>query len=86
MSDQWARHVRDPDRREVVFDVGAHLHLVERGRGYLIDDVDVVLGAIERPDHREPDPIAGRERFYREGYPFPGQWLRVVVDFNSRPA
>ena len=64
MSDQWTRHVRDPDGRDVVFDVGAHLHLVERGRSYLIDDIDVVLGAIERPEHREPDPIAGRERFF----------------------
>lgn len=86
MTERWSKHVRDPDGREVVFDAGAHLHLVRRGRGWLVDDIDVVLGAIERPDYRDEDPIPGRERFYRQDFPSHGQWLRVVVDFNERPA
>jgi len=86
MSDDWIKRVTDPDGREVVFDAGSHLHLVRRGRGWLIDNIDVVLGAIERPDYREGDPIADRERFLRQDFPFPGQWLRVVVDFTEEPA
>jgi hypothetical protein len=86
MSDDWIKRFTDPDGREVVFDAGSHMHLVRRGRGWLIDEIDSVLGTIERPDHREEDPMVGRERFYRQDFPLPGQWLRVVVDFSERPA
>jgi hypothetical protein len=74
----------DPDGRLVVFDAGAHLHLARR-RPWLLDHVDVIMGAVARPDHRTPDPIAGRERFYRQHIE-PGRWLRIVVDFNEEPA
>jgi hypothetical protein len=76
--------VTDPDGRDVVFDVGSHLHLAER-RGRFLDHVDVILATVERPDHRTDDPVAGRERFYRADFPAPGEWLRVVVDFNDKP-
>jgi len=37
------------------------------------------MRAIEIPDHREPDPRAGRERYFRRGGP--GGWIRVVTEF-----
>jgi hypothetical protein len=36
------------------------------------------MAAIEMPDHREPDPRAGRERYFRRGGPL--AWLRVVTE------
>lgn len=85
MSSGWTRRVTDPDGREVVFDASSHLHLAAR-RAPLLDHIDVILGAIERPDHRALDPEWGRERFYRRDFPVPGRWLRVVVDFADEPA
>jgi hypothetical protein len=74
----------DPDGRFVVFDAGSRLHLAHR-RPWLLDHVDVIMGAVERPDHRALDPTPGRERFYRQHIE-PGRWLRVVVDFNEDSA
>lgn len=77
-------YTTDPDGRLVVFDGGSRLHLVRR-RPWLLDHVETILGAIARPDHRSLDPIADRERFYRQHIE-PGRWLRVVVDFGEDPA
>jgi len=74
----------DPDGRRVVFDAGSHLHLAAR-RPWLLDDIDAILDTVARPDLHVLDPTGGRERFYRER-PFPGGWLRVVVDFSEDPA
>jgi hypothetical protein len=74
----------DPDGRVVVFDAGTRLHLA-LGRPYLVDEADVVLSVVAHPDHRERDPRAGRERFYRQDLD-PRRWLRVVVDFTETPA
>lgn len=74
----------DPDGRLVVFDVGSRLHLARR-RPWLLDHIDVIMGAVARPDFRVLDPTAGRERFYRQHIE-PGRWLRVVVDFSEDPA
>jgi hypothetical protein len=84
VSEEWTRHVTDPDGRDVVFDAGSHLHLAER-RARFLDHVEVILGTVERPDHRSADPVTGRERFYRADFPTPGRWLRVVVDFDDEP-
>jgi len=56
------------------------------GRPELLDELDAILVAIERPDLHEPDPRAGRERFYRRHVSDRVRWLRVVVDFNQDPA
>jgi hypothetical protein len=74
----------DPDGRLVVFDAGSHLHLARR-RPWLLDHIDVIMGAIARPDFHAEDPIPGRERFYRRHIE-PGRWLRVVVDYDEDPA
>ena len=58
--------------------------MVERPQ--LLADVDAVLAAVARPDYREGDPIAGRERFYQQRITDKVRWLRVVVDFNRTPA
>jgi hypothetical protein len=76
--------VHDPDGRFVVFDAGTRLHLA-LGRPELADEVELVLPVVARPDHREADPQPGRERFYRRDLD-PRRWLRVIVDFNDRPA
>jgi hypothetical protein len=86
MSDEWTRHATDPDGRDVVFDVGSHLHLARRQRDTLLDQVDEILQAIETPEFRENDPMPGRERFYRRFDIDAARWLRVVVDFNDAPA
>jgi hypothetical protein len=80
-----AEQVIDPDGRAVVFDAGSHLHLAEGRRVWLLDHIDEILIAVQRPDHHEEDPRPGRERFYRENVLRPGRWLRVVVDFNEDP-
>jgi hypothetical protein len=85
VSSEWTRLSLDPDGREVVFDAGSHLHLAKGARGWLLDHIDVILGAIEVPDFRQDDPVPGRERFYRADFPAPDRWLRVVVDFNDTP-
>lgn len=48
------------------------------------DHRDTLLEAIRRPDYQEPDPRAGRERYWlRCRAPFPFRWLRVVVEFKG---
>lgn len=79
-----AKQTIDPDGRTVVFDAGSHLHLARR-RPWLLDQVDVILATVARPDHREEDPHPGRERFYRQHIDL-RRWLRVVVDFHQTPA
>jgi hypothetical protein len=74
----------DPDGCRVVFDAGSHLHLAAK-RPWLLDEIDTILDAVARPDLHVLDPTSGRERFYRK-HPFPGGWLRVVVDFSEEPA
>jgi hypothetical protein len=79
-----SRSVLDPDGREVVFDSGTELHLA-LNHSWSLSIVDLILQTVESPDHRELDPIAGRERFYRRHVLDPWRWLRVVVDFGDRP-
>lgn len=56
------------------------------GRCWLLEHVELILGIVAIPDHREEDPRPGRERFYRQHLLEPHRWLRVVVDFNDDPA
>lgn len=84
--DSGTPRTTDPDGREVVFDAGTELHLAEGRRGWLLEHVDLILATVSLPDHREEDPRAGRERFYRQNLLDRGRWLRVVIDFNDVPA
>ena len=39
------------------------------------------MAVIETPDYRQPDPRAGRERYFRRGGPL--GWIRVVTEFSG---
>ncbi len=84
MSTDWLGSTIDPDGRTVIFDAGTRDHLVQRRRRHLVDQVPMILDTVSRPEHREDDAIAGRERFYRYN-PITERWLRVVVDFSEEP-
>ena len=84
MNDERLARTTDPDGREVVFDFGSLRHLQQR-RWQLLEHIDVILAAVTLPDHRARDPVAGRERFYRQSILDRRRWLRVVVDFNEDP-
>ena len=58
--------------------------MLRLGRPKLMNEVALVLGVVAHPDHREDDPLSGRERFYRRDLDS-RRWLRVVVDFNDVP-
>jgi hypothetical protein len=76
--------VTDPDGREVVLTEDGWAHIAG-GHSDLGLPPDAVLDVVRSPDHREDDPIAGRERFWRRNVG-PSRWLRVVVDFAVQPA
>lgn len=67
-----------------MFDAGTYQHLA-LGRPELMHEIDLILGTVAHPDHRVDDPIPGREHFYRQHLD-ERRWLRVVVDFNDKPA
>jgi hypothetical protein len=69
---------------------GRHVELTEDRWRYIQRHVEMrdrqgmLLDAIRRPDYQEPDPRAGRERYWlRCSQPFPFRWLRVVVEFAA---
>jgi hypothetical protein len=54
-------------------------HVVEQHielNGYL----ENIMATIQAPEHREPDPRAGRERYFRRGGPL--AWIRVVTELG----
>jgi hypothetical protein len=79
------RRITDPDGRTVEFTERSWRH-IESVRPELLDDLDALIQAIAKPEHREPDPRPGRERFYRRRVTDRIRWVRVVVDFNREPA
>lgn len=76
---------RDPEGRTVAFTDWTWEHAIAE-RPELNEDVVGILDAVANPDHREDDPIKGRERFYQRRVTDKARWLRVVVDFNEDPA
>jgi len=77
--------VSAPDGRLVVFTERSWQH-IKTMRPELLDELDAILATVARPDLREPDPLAGRERFYRRHLTDRVRWMRVVVDFNEDSA
>jgi hypothetical protein len=43
--------------------------------------LDETMATVQAPDHREPDPRTGRERYFRRGGP--ERWIRVVTELSS---
>jgi hypothetical protein len=79
------RKITDPDGRLIEFTERSLRH-IESARPELLDELDAMTATIAEPDHREPDPRPGRERFYRRHATDRIRWIRVVVDFNRDPA
>jgi hypothetical protein len=77
--------ISDPDGRLVEFSERSWQHIRAR-RPELLADLRPILAAIEGPDHRAHDRIAGRERFYLRHVTEKVRWMTVVVDFNMEPA
>ncbi len=77
--------ITDPDGRVIEF-TELSWHHIEIRRPELLEDLHLILAAIEAPDHRQKDRIVGRERFYLRRVTEKVRWMTVVVDFNSDPA
>jgi hypothetical protein len=72
--------VRGPDGRYVELGWDAWNH-VRTEHFDLADSLKDVMRTIEHPDHREPDPVPGRERLFKRGGPY--GWIRVVAEFSG---
>lgn len=69
-----------PDGRFVLLLAHAWQHVLA-GHPEMEEHVQAVIDTVEQPDHREPDPRAGRERYFRRGGP--ERWIRVVVELDG---
>jgi hypothetical protein len=74
----------DPDGRVVVLTRERWGHILA-GHPELAACRPLVMRAIGRPDHRAPDLLTTRERYFLRGVG-PSRWLRVVVDFSEAEA
>ncbi len=74
----------DPDGRRVILDQHGWDHVVTE-HDEMTPHRTAVMATITSPEHRQPDPRAGRERYWRRGLG-PSRWLLVVVDFDVDPA
>jgi hypothetical protein len=72
--------IRNPEGHIVQMDDMAWNHVLDE-HAEMSEYLAETMGAIEAPDHREPDPRAGRERYFRRGGPL--QWIRVVTVFTG---
>jgi hypothetical protein len=69
---------RNPDGRLVQIHAHSWNHVLDE-HAEMLDHLEGTVSTIEAPDHREPDQIAGRDRYFRRGGP--QRWLRVVTEF-----
>jgi len=71
---------QNPEGRTVLLAKDQCDHVLEQHvemSGHLAE----TLRAIGTPDHREPDPRAGRERYFARGGPL--RWIRVVTELHG---
>lgn len=78
--DALVGHALSPDGRLAVLAATSWKHILE-GHPEMEDHLDDVIETVENPEHREPDPRVGRERFFRQGGP--ETWIRVVVEADE---
>lgn len=69
--------VENPEDRLVRLDTLAWNHVLEE-HPELEPFLEETLLTVQRPEHREPDPRPGRERYYRRGGPL--AWIRVIAE------
>jgi hypothetical protein len=72
--------VRNPDGRLVLLLKQSWAHVLA-GHPEMEEHVEAVIETIGQPEHREPDPRVGRERYFRRGGP--ERWIRVVVELDG---
>jgi hypothetical protein len=70
----------NPEGRLVQLDQAAWDHVLDE---HIEMDGRIVeaMAAVQAPHHREPDPRAGRERYFRRGGPL--RWIRVVTELRG---
>jgi hypothetical protein len=76
--------VSDPDGRAVVMLARIWQEKITCDHPELDPHLQETLDTVAAPDHTEPDPREGRQRFYRRGVG-PSGWLLVVVSFEQEP-
>ena len=72
--------VRNPEGRVVRLERTVWEHVLDE-HPELTDFLADIMSAIANPDHREPDPRAGRERYFACAGPL--NWIRVVTEFSG---
>ena len=70
----------DPDGRCVWVPASTWNGHVVQEHAEMAGLLDVVVQAVEAPEHREDDVRPGRRRFYRR---LGRRWLRVVLEFEG---
>ena len=84
MDDKVLGEVSDHDGRVVVLLARIWEGKIGPAHPELAGQLEQVLGTVRTPDHVEPDPRAGRQRYYRRSVG-PSNWLLVVVSFEQEP-
>lgn len=79
-ADEVVAEARNPEGRLVRLGAVAWGHVL-REHAEMAGYLGETMNAVESPDHREPDPRAGRERYFRRGGPL--IWIRVVTEFRG---
>jgi hypothetical protein len=80
LEDEMVAAGRTPDGRFAVLVPRSWEHILA-GHPEMQEHVEAVIETIEQPEHREPDPRVGRERYFRRGGP--ERWLRVVLELDG---
>jgi hypothetical protein len=82
--DEVLARVRDPIGREVVLLARIWHDKILRRHYEMGRHLQDLLITVARPDHDEPDRLAGRWRYYRR-HLGPSRWLFVVVSYEQAP-
>jgi hypothetical protein len=72
--------IRNPEDHLVQMDDVAWNHVIDQ-HVEMSEYLAEMMNTIKTPDHREPDPRAGRERVFRKGGP--ERWIRVVTELSG---
>lgn len=83
-SDSVLAQTTDPDGRVVVVLARVWEDKILRDHPELDGALELAMDTVQAPDHSEPDPRAGRQRYYRRRVG-PSRWLLVVVSYEQEP-
>jgi hypothetical protein len=74
----------DPYGRVVVLNERGWAHILQEHEE-MAAHRDAIMTTVSAPEHRQPDPLLGRERYYHRNLG-PSRWLFVVVHCEETPA